>query len=44
VQLITAALAALPGAPELARPVLRELARHRQLATVEAVFEDFVRV
>jgi hypothetical protein len=44
VQLVTAALAALPKAPDLARPVLRELARHRQLSTVESVFNDFVEV
>jgi hypothetical protein len=44
VQLITAALSALPKAPELARPVLRELARHRNLATVESVFGEFVEV
>jgi hypothetical protein len=44
VQLITAGLATLPRAPELARPVLRELARHRRLSTVEGVFEDFVTV
>jgi hypothetical protein len=29
VQLVTAALAVLPKTPELARPVLREVARHR---------------
>jgi hypothetical protein len=39
-----AALAALPSAPELARPVLRELVRHRHLPTVESVFSDFVEV
>jgi hypothetical protein len=44
VQLITAALAALPRSPELARPVLRELIRHRRLSTVEGVFGDFLEV
>jgi hypothetical protein len=43
-QLVSAALTALPRAPELARPVLRELARHRRLATVEGVLNDFVQV
>jgi hypothetical protein len=42
VQLVMSALAALPKAPELARPVLRELARYRGLSTVEDVFSDFV--
>jgi hypothetical protein len=41
-QLITAALAALPAAAYLARPVLRELVRARQLVTVTTVFEDVV--
>jgi hypothetical protein len=43
-QLVTAALSALPTAPELARPVLRELVRHRNLSTVASVFRDFVEV
>jgi hypothetical protein len=44
VQLVTAALSALQAAPEVARPVLREFVRHRQLSTIESVFEDFVRL
>jgi hypothetical protein len=44
VELITAALAALPRAPELARPVPRELVRHRNMSAVESVFRDFVEV
>jgi hypothetical protein len=44
VQLVTAALTALRRAPELARPVLRELIRHRNLSTVESVFADFAEV
>jgi hypothetical protein len=44
VQLLTAALAALRTAPEVARPVLRELARYRNLSTVESVFRDFAMV
>jgi hypothetical protein len=44
VQLVTAALAALPTTPELARSVLRELARHRRLSTVESVFHNFAKV
>jgi hypothetical protein len=39
-QLVSAALAALPAAPSLARPVLRELARTRRLVTVRSVFGD----
>jgi hypothetical protein len=42
VQVVTAALASLPSAPELARPVLRELIRHRRLSTMASVFSDFV--
>jgi hypothetical protein len=42
-QLIAAALSALPTAAYLARPVLRELVRARQLVTVTRVFEDVVR-
>ncbi len=38
-----AALAALPTAAFLARPVLRELVRVRRLVTVNAVFEDVLR-
>ena len=41
-QLVAAALAALPTAPHLARPVLRELVRARQLVTVKSVVEDFL--
>jgi hypothetical protein len=41
-QLVTAALAALPTSPKLARAVLRELVQVRQLVTVQSVFEDFV--
>jgi hypothetical protein len=41
-QLIAAALAALPTSPKLALAVLRELVRLRQLMTVQSVFEDFV--
>jgi hypothetical protein len=41
-QLVTAALAALPTCPQIARPVLREFAHVRQLVTVQSVFEDFV--
>lgn len=41
-QLVAAALGALPTAPKLALPVLRELIRVRQLVTVPSVFEDFV--
>jgi hypothetical protein len=43
-QLVSAALAALPTAPYLARPVLRELVQARRLVTVKSVFEDVVRV
>jgi hypothetical protein len=43
-QLVSAALAALPSAPYLARPVLRELVRVRRLVTVQRVFEDVVSV
>jgi hypothetical protein len=42
-QLVSAALTALPAAPHLARPVLRELVRTRQLVTVKTVFEDIIR-
>jgi hypothetical protein len=41
-QLVGAALAALPTAPYLARPVLRELVQARKLVTVTSVFEDAV--
>src|SRR5947207_8088135 len=41
-QLVSAALAALPTAPHLARPVLRDLARVRRIVTVNAVFQDAV--
>jgi hypothetical protein len=41
-QLVAAALAALATCPQIARPVLREFARVRQLVTVQSVFEDFV--
>jgi hypothetical protein len=41
-QLVQAAFVALPAAPLLARPVLRELVRTRHLVTVSAVFEDVV--
>jgi hypothetical protein len=44
VQILTAALSALKTVPELARPILREFARHRRLTTVDGVFADFVRV
>jgi hypothetical protein len=44
VQIATAALVALRTVPELARPVLRELARFRGLTTVDSVFNDFVKV
>jgi hypothetical protein len=43
-QLVATALAALPTAPLLARPVLRELVRARRLVTGESVLEDVVRV
>jgi hypothetical protein len=43
-QLVSAALAALLTAPQLARPVLRELVRVRQLVTVTSVFQDGVAV
>jgi hypothetical protein len=43
-QLVSAALAALPAAPYLGRPVLRELVRVRQLVTVKSVFEDVISV
>jgi hypothetical protein len=39
-QLASAALAALPTAPSLARPVLRELVRVRGLVTVRTLLED----
>jgi hypothetical protein len=42
IQLVAAALAALPKAPKLALPLLRELVRVRQLVTVQSVFEDYV--
>jgi hypothetical protein len=38
-QLVAAALAALPTLPNLARPVLREIARSRRMLTVKAVFD-----
>jgi hypothetical protein len=41
-QLVSAALTALPASRELALPVLRELVRFRQLVTVQSVFEDYV--
>jgi hypothetical protein len=44
VQLVTAGLAVLPRSPALARPVLREIARHRGLSTVESVFRNFAEV
>jgi hypothetical protein len=44
VQLVTAALGALRTAPELARPILRQLVRHRRLSTLESVFNEFVEV
>jgi hypothetical protein len=37
-QIVAAALVALPTAPHLARPVLRELVRVRQIVTVMSVF------
>jgi hypothetical protein len=43
-QLVTAALSALPAAPRVALPMLREFVRARQLVTVQSVFEDFVEV
>ena len=42
VLIVQAALGALPSAPLLARPVLRELARARRLVTVSRVFDDVV--
>ena len=42
VQLVTAALAALPTAKHVALPVLRELVKRRRPVTVQSVFEDFV--
>jgi hypothetical protein len=41
-QLVSAALLALPVAPRVALPMLREFVRARQLVTVESVFEDYV--
>jgi hypothetical protein len=41
-QVVTAALAALPTAPQVALPTLREFVRARQLVTVQSIFEDFV--
>ena len=41
-QLVSAALSALPIAPRVALPMLREFVRARQLVTVQSVFEDFV--
>jgi hypothetical protein len=41
-QLVSAALSALPAAPSVALPMLREFVRARQLVTVQRVFEDFV--
>lgn len=43
-QLVHSALAALPSAPLLARPVLRELVRARHLVTVPGVLEDEMRI
>ena len=42
-QLVSAALAALPTAAYLARPVLRELVEARRLVTVKRIFADVVR-
>jgi hypothetical protein len=44
IQILSAAFSALRTVPELARPVLREFARHRRLSSVESVFRDFVEV
>jgi hypothetical protein len=41
-QLISAALAALPAAPQVALPMLRGFVRARDLVTVQSVFGDFV--
>ncbi len=41
-QLVSAALSALPAAPQIALPMLREFVRARDLVTVRSVFEDFV--
>jgi hypothetical protein len=41
-QLVSAALAALPTAPSVARPVLRELVRVYSLVTVRGVFQDVI--
>jgi hypothetical protein len=35
---------ALPAAPPVALPMLRDFVRARQLATVQSVLEDFVEV
>jgi len=43
-QIVTAALVALPTAKHVALPVLRELVNSRRLVTVQRVFEDFVEV
>jgi hypothetical protein len=43
-QLVSAALAALPTAPYLARPILREFVQARRLVTVTAVFESVIEV
>jgi hypothetical protein len=40
--LVSGALSALPVAPQVALPMLREFVRARQLVTVQSVFEDFV--
>jgi hypothetical protein len=42
VQLVSAALSALPAAPQVALPMLREFVRAREFVTVKSVFEDFV--
>jgi hypothetical protein len=44
IQLIVAALSALPAAPHLARPVLREFVQARQIVTVRSIFEDVMTV
>jgi hypothetical protein len=41
-ELLAAAFAALPTAPQIARPVLRVLAEAYRLVTVKSVFEDFI--
>jgi hypothetical protein len=43
-QLVSAALSALPAAPPVALPMLRDFVRARLLATVQSVLEDFVEV